>query len=152
MTETDEIFTAKDILDGHRHPTLGPVYFAARRICETAMAEFEAEHLKPLVEAFKKEVETQLWESIHDSIWSDTEMNLQGTMWRMVDEIVRCILSDNRPWISQQYALGERYDCEAIRKTLALSIKDELASAFHADLQVENEKLRKDLEWERRHR
>jgi len=148
----ETVFTPEDFAEAERFTTLGPAYFSARRVCEQVMSAFEAEHMKPLVTAFRKEVESQLWESVHDHLWADTESNLQRTMWRMVDEIVHGILSDDRPWIAERYALGDRYDCAAIRKSLALSIKDELGATFAADLQAENEKLRKDLEWERRHR
>lgn len=152
----EAVFTAEDIADGQRYLTLGPAYFAARRVCEKAMADFEAEHMKPLLKTITDEVSDKLLALVQDHLWSDAEMNLQGTMWRtmwrMVDEIVQGILSDHHPWIAQKYALHDRYDCAAIRKALALSIKDELAEAYHADLLAENEKLRKDLEWERRYR
>ena len=143
---TEQLITAQDIADGEQYRALGPAYFTSRRICEQATDGFTAEHLKPLVKTISDEFADKLWTLVEDALWSDTETNLQGRMWRMVDEIVQGILSDKHPWIAEKYALGERYDCEAIRKALALSIKDELGAAFHADLQAENERLRKDLE------
>lgn len=144
MSET--AFTSEDIAEGSRYGNLGPAYFASRRVCEKAMEGFTAEHLKPLVKTVTDEFSEKLWALVEDALWSDVEMNLQGQMWRMVDEIVRGILSDSYPWIAVKYALGDRYDCGDVRKALALSIKDELGAAFHADLQTENERLRKDLE------
>lgn len=144
MSET--AFTSEDIAEGSSYGALGPAYFASRRVCEKAMEGFTAEHLKPLVKTVTDEFSEKLWTLVEDALWSDVEINLQGQMWRMVDEIVQGILSDHQPWIAKRYALGERYDCGEIRKALALSIKNELGAAFHADLQAENERLRKDLE------
>ena len=150
MAMSESIFTPADLSEAEQYPTLGPAYFAARRVCEEAMVAFQAEHMKPLVEAFRQKVADELWTVIEDHLWNDTESNLQGKMWSMVDDLVEGILGDHRPWIVNQYALGERYDCKSIRKALALSIKDELGAAFHADLQDENERLRKELEDARR--
>jgi hypothetical protein len=143
-------FTESDIAEGEETPILGPAYFAARRVCEEAISAFEAEHMKPLVEKFKQSVADELWTVVENHLWNDTESNLQGKMWHMVDEIIEGILSDRKPWIVQRYALGKRYDLDQIRKALALSIKDQLGEAFHADLQEENEKLRKEIEYLRK--
>jgi hypothetical protein len=145
-------FTESDMAEGEQYPTLGPAYFAARRVCEEAISAFEAEHMKPLVEKFQKSVADELWTVVENHLWNDTESNLQGKMWRMVDEIIKGILSGGPPWVAERYALGGRYDCDAIRKALALSIKDQLGEAFHADLQEENEKLRKEMEYLRKMR
>lgn len=77
-------------------------------------------------------------------LWSDAEMNLQGKSWRMVDEIVRGILSGEK-WLIERYALGDRYDCDKIREAVARHIPREIMQARIADLEAENERLRKDL-------
>lgn len=148
----DTIFTEDDISQGEQYGTLGPGYFASRRICEKAMAEYEAHHLKPLVEKIGKEIVDDLWRTIEDCLWSDTELNLQGHMWRQVDEIVIAILSNEYPWIAKRYALGERYDCDKVRRSLAMSIRDELSLAINTDLEIENAQLRKEIEHLKRYR
>lgn len=143
------MFEADDIEKGADHPTLGPAYFAARKTAERFMADFAAEHFKPLVEEFTKEFRDRLWTNIDDWLLSDTENNLQSHMWRHADNMVKYVLAGD-DWAMKKFALGERYDCERIRKAVAKHIPKELQDARIADLEAEVEKLKKDVEFYRR--
>ena len=147
MTEAD--FTEADLKQGAQHLTLGPAYFAARRVCQAHLEAFEAEHMRPLIQKFTKELADEVWTTVQDSLWSDTEYNLQGQMWRMVDQCVLPLLS-GEGWAVGKYALGERYDCEKVRATVAKHVPAELQDARVADLEAEVKKLREQLEWARR--
>ena len=142
-------FTPSDLESGEEYLTLGPAYFAARRVCEAHLEAFQAEHMKPLIEQAAKDFTDKLWDSVRDHLWSDTEMNLQGQMWRMVDEAVRHTLA-GEGWAMRKYALGERYDCEAVRKAVAAHIPEELQSARIADLEKQVALLEESLKWARR--
>ena len=146
---SDNVFTEDDIAQGKEHAVLGPAYFAARRVCEAAMQDWEAEHLRPLVENIRDKVTDTLWDTIRDSIWSDTEMNLQGKMWDMVDRTVKALLSGER-WALERYCLGERYDQEQVRAAIARHIPEEIKGARIADLEALVEKQKRDIEWLRR--
>jgi hypothetical protein len=39
-------FTPDDLRQGEEHLTLGPAYFAARRVCQAQLEAFEAEHIQ----------------------------------------------------------------------------------------------------------
>lgn len=138
-----------NIADAEKFETLGPAYFAARRVVEAAMRDFTSEHLDGLAKTATDAIYEKLQEALEDHLWSDAELNLQGKMWRMVDQIVQGMLSGER-WIVDRYALGPRYDCEAARKALSAHFEDEIANARIADLEAEIEKLKQDVAWLRR--
>lgn len=131
------------------HKALGPAYEFAHRVCERQMEAFQDEHMKPLIDEAVKQFQEGLWDAVESHLWSDTEMNLQGKMWRAVDGIVEGILG-GRPWVLNRFVLGESYNCEEIRKTLAGYVPRELQDARIADLEAEVERLREQLSWERR--
>lgn len=144
------MFDADDIEKGTEHLTLGPAYFAARKTAERFMADFASEHFKPLVEEFTKEFRNRLWTNIDDWLLSDTENNLQSMMWRHTDNMVKHVLAGD-DWAMKKFALGERYDCECVRKAVAEHIPKELQDARIADLEAEVEELKKAVEyWSRR--
>lgn len=131
------------------HKALGPAYSFASRVCQKHLEAFEAEHMKPLVDELCKKITERVWESVQDHLWSDTEMNLQGEMRHAVDGIIEGILG-GKPWVLQQYCLGEKYNCGEIRKTLVSYIPKELQDARIADLESELARLKEQLEWARR--
>jgi hypothetical protein len=131
------------------HPTLGPHYFAARDAAEKFMADFEAENFSPLLKKAAETFMETMQESLENWLLSNVESNLQGTIWRQIDESVKALLSGER-WALERYALGERYDCEKIRVAVAKHIPSELQDKRIADLEAENKRLREDLAWHRR--
>lgn len=146
-------FTDDDLRQGQEHPALGPAYFAAQRVMAGAMAAFQAEHVeehvKPVIKRAADDLYEQLMRATKDYLWSNAEMNLQGEMWRMVDQIVKALLS-GEGWALKKYALGERYDCEAVRATIARLVPEELQAARIADLEQEVKRLADQVAWLRR--
>lgn len=138
-----------NVEDAAQYETLGPVYFAARRVVEAAMHDFTNDHLKEIAKTTTDAIYEKVQTAVEDHLWSDAELNLQGKMWRMVDQIVQGILSGEK-WIADRYALGTRYDCGAARKAIAAHFEDAIAKARIADLEAEVERLKKDNEWLRR--
>jgi len=143
------MFDKEEIDKGAEHITLGPAYFAARKTAERFMASFEAEHFKPLIDEFTKRFRDEIWRNIDEWLISDTENNLQHRMWQHTDSMVKHILAGD-DWAMKKFALGERYDCDRIRKAIALHIPKELQDKRIADLEEENDKIKKEIEHLRR--
>lgn len=141
------MFEEKSLQDAEKYNTLGPAYFEARPIIERLMTNFEAEHFKPIVDACVKEFQCRMWDSVRDHLLSDTEMNIHGHVYRMVDDCVAAILS-GESWAIQRYALGS-YNQEKARAAIAKHIPQELQDARIADLEKEVERLRSDLQFYR---
>lgn len=135
--------------EGAAHPVLGPHYFAARAAAEEFMAKFEPEHFKPLIKKAADEFYSQMQESLEASLLSDVESNIQGTIWRQIDDSVRALMGGER-WALERYALGTRYDCDKIREAVAKHIPAELQDKRVADLEAEVKRLSEQLEWHRR--
>lgn len=130
------------------YPVLGPQYFVALKIAADLMAKFEAKHFKPLVEKFTDEFRSALWPAVEDHLLSDTECNLQGTIWRRIDETVKALLSGEE-WAVTRYALGSRYDAAAVRAAIAAHIPVELQQARLLDLEAELAEVKDSLKRER---
>lgn len=141
------MFTVDALDQAKKYDTLGPAYFEARPIVERLMANFEAEHFKPIVDACVKEFQDRMWDSVRDHLLNDTEMNIHGHVYRMVDDCVAAILSGER-WAIERYALGS-YNQEKVRAAIAKHIPQELQDARIADLEKEVERLRSDLKFYR---
>ncbi len=146
---SDNVLTDEDIAKAQEYPVLGPAYFAARRVCAAAMKDWDTQHLRPLVETIRDKVTDTLWDTIRDSIWFDTEMNLQGRMWDMVDRTVKALLTGER-WALERYCLEDRYDHDQVRAAIARHIPEEIKGARIADLEALVEKQRREIEWLRR--
>lgn len=134
--------------EAERHPELGPHYFAARETAEKFMAQFEAQHLEPLLKKAAESFHDRMREDLENFLLSDVESNIQGTIWRQIDDSVRALLSGEQ-WALKRYALAGRYDCEKIRATVAKHIPAELQDARVSDLEAEIDRLRKELEFYR---
>lgn len=144
---------ANTITDDHINESgdsvLSPAYFASREIASQFMAKFSDEHFAPLAKEFSKLFYEKLNEDILAWLLADTESNLHGWMYRQVDDCVKALLTGQK-WALDRYALAERYDSgQTIRAAVAQHIPKELQDARIADLEAENEKLRKDVEWYR---
>lgn len=128
------------------HPVLGPHYFAARDVAEKFMADFDPEHFTPLIKKASDDLYSALQERLESFLMSDVESNLQGTIWRQIDESVKALLSGQR-WALERYLLGTKYNCDKIREAVAKVIPAELQDARIRDLEEEIERLRKDNAW-----
>jgi hypothetical protein len=139
------VFTDEDIAKGTgEYLTLGPGYFSARRFAEKVTADFRVEFFESLLKDFESQFADRLWNAVQDSLISDTESNIQNHVWRAVDTIVQGLLS-GETWIMSKYVLGERYDCEKVRATVARYVPAELQDKRIAELEKEIQGLRKRL-------
>lgn len=134
-----------------KYPELGPHYFAARKTAEEFMAKFEPEHFDPLIKKAADAFMMQMQESLEGWFLGNVESNIQGEIWRRIDDSVRALLSGER-WALERYALGSRYNCDKIRAAVATHIPAELQDARLKDLEAENDRLRKDIEIMRQYR
>jgi hypothetical protein len=137
------MFTEEALAEAAKYPTLGPAYFEARPIVAKHMEKFEAEHFQPLISEFVKQFQDKLWDSVRDHLLGDTEMNIHGETYRMVDDCVAALLSGER-WAIERYVLG-KYDQEKVRAAVAKHIPQELQDARIADLEKEVARLRDNL-------
>lgn len=143
------MFTDEQLAQGEQSPTLGPAYFAAREAARRFMEAFEAGHFEPLIKKFADDFRDKLWSDIDTFLISDTESNLQSEMWRFADNNVKHLLAGEK-WAIDKFLLGNRYDCEKIRATVARLVPKELQDARIADLEAEVMRLRTDNEFLRR--
>lgn len=116
---------------------------------------FKAEQFQPLIDDITKtatdKIRETIWDDVQTFLLSDVESNLQGAMWRQIDDSVEALLG-GKEWALNRYALRDRYDSGAIREAVAKHIPLELQEKRVADLEAENKRLRDDLEFYRRAR
>lgn len=123
------------------YETLGPNYFAAREVAEKFMEKFEADQFKPFIKKVADELYSQMQTSLERYLLGDVESNIQGTIWRQIDDSVKAILSGEK-WAINKYLLAERYGCDKIRAAVAKVVPKELQDARVADLEAEVERLK----------
>lgn len=140
------MFEPDEIAEAAKTGGLSPAYFAARKSAERFMASFEAEHFKPMIDKFSRDFRDAMWSDVVNFFLMDVEGNIQGEMWRHADSMVKYVLSGEK-WAMDKFVLGERYDCEKVRATLAMQIPKELQDARIADLEAQVANLKKDNDW-----
>ncbi|UPT53158.1 hypothetical protein [Synechococcus phage Ssp-JY42] len=140
-------FSPADLAEAKEYPTLGPAYFAARKVAQEFMAPFEAEHFKPLVEKFCGELQDELWSKLEAHLLSDTESNLHSSLWRMVDGTINALLT-GQPWALARYVIAaERYgDAPKVRAAIVEHCREQIAEMRIAELEAELKKTREDME------
>lgn len=110
-------FTPEDFVGALEYPTLGPEYFAGRRIAERVQAELEPDAFKPLVERAVGEFQDLLWTKVHDSLLCDTEWNIHGSIRTMVEQTVFALLQGHR-WALERYPLAKYHDGQSVRMAI----------------------------------
>lgn len=131
--------------EGEEHPALGPHYFSARAAADEFMAMFEPEHFGPLVKRFADEFYSKALEHFENFLLSDTESNLQGAIWRGIDDSVEALLSGEK-WALERYAINIRsHSGDEIRAAIAKLIPAEIQNARIADLEKEVARLTEQL-------
>jgi hypothetical protein len=146
---TDPVFTAEDLAFGEQYPVLGPHYEAGRKVADAFMEKFQAEHFKPLIDKFTDEFRDRLWSDLETFLLSDVTTNLHGSMDRMVEGTVKAILT-GEAWALNFYALAKNHDAAKVREAVMAHCRDQITDLRVASLEVEIERLKKDLEWARR--
>jgi len=142
----DDIITSDDIKTASNMHPLGPHYFSARRFAEEVMKDVEATFFEPALKKFSDELYTAMLDKTNDWLASDAEVNVQGHIWRTVDEIVKGILSGEK-WIVDRYVIGSKYECGSIRTTLATHVPKRLQDARIADLEEEISRLNETIKF-----
>ena len=143
---SDPIFTDEDLQDAVRCPTLGPAYFAARRMAEALMAGTESSPFQSVAKKCVDDIQTAVYQYAEDYLRSDMESNLQHHMRDMVERTVTALLT-GEAWAMQQYPMSQYHDGEAIRKAVAQHGGEPLLTARIADLEKEVARLTESLKW-----
>lgn len=133
------------------YATLGPGYFAARRIAEQIMAGVDAEPLKKVAEKVTDDIRTAVYEYVEDHLRSDLELNLQEHLTDMLDDTVKALLT-GQEWAMNRYPLSKRYDAGDVRAACAKHGGETLLMLRIADLEKRVAELSQSLTWERERR
>lgn len=128
--------------------TLGPHYTISREFAERIMSGDHESGLAEIIDKAAKDFRDKLTDSVQWSVMNDAECNVQGEIWREVDDIVTAILGGEQ-WALQRHVLGDRYDCEKIRETIARMIPDELYARRIAEMEKRIGQLDADVRWYR---
>lgn len=126
--------------------TVGPEYFASRRLAEAMMRKFEAEHLKSIVDMISTAVSDKLWDDVRDYLLQDTESNIQGAVENMVQQTIDALLT-GKEWAMRRYPYAEYSRGEEIRKAVAVHGGDVLLAQRIQDLEAELAKVNATIKW-----
>lgn len=143
-------YSAEITSEANAHPSLGAEYFAAREAAERFLVHWQEEHAEQLAEAIMKPVmdavQEKVWDAFRDWLLSDTEMNAQTAMKRMVEDSVAALIGGDK-WANVKYISPEGYRTEKVRETLAKLYSDEIKDGRIRDLEVEVERLTERVRW-----
>lgn len=152
---TDEItmdevgFTPADILEGEQYATLGPAYFAGRRIAEGVVEKLEPDALDPIIKKASDDLYDKLREALESHLLYDTEQNIQGRISRMVDDTVNALLS-GREWALERYPLSKYHDGQVVREAIFAQCADRMENIRIAELEAEVVRLKQTVDLYRR--
>lgn len=136
--------TTEDLEQSAKSPVLGPAYFAARRVSEAVMKDFDPEAFKPILDKITQQINDELWGKVESCLLCDTECNIQGHIHRMVDDTVRAILKGDH-WALERYAAAKNHDGEAVRAAVLKHGGEMVKAGRIADLEKEVARLTESL-------
>lgn len=140
----EEALTHTDLEAGEQYPTLGPQYFAARRIAENFMEKFQEKHFKPLINDFSAKFCDKLWTDITRSFLEDTESNLHSEIRHILDGTIHALLT-GKEWMLNRFPLAAYYDGADIRRAIFDQCRDQITDKRVTDLETEVAQLRDQL-------
>lgn len=140
--------TDADVEQAANYETLGPGYFAARRVAEGVMAGVEVEPLKKVATKVVDDIRDAVYEYVEDHMRSDMEANLQGHLVDMVDSTVSALLT-GEAWAMNRYPLSTRYNAVDVRAACAKHGGEPLLMARIADLEKRVAELSESLRFAR---
>lgn len=146
---SEPIFTEEDLRKAETAPTLGPAYFAARRMAEALMVGTESSPFEKVAKRCIDEIQTAVYQYAEDYLRDDMESNLQNYMCDMVERTVQALLTGEE-WAMRQYPLSQFHDGEKIRAAVAKHGGEPLLMARITDLEKEVARLTESLQWYRR--
>lgn len=133
-------------LDHKGFESLGPAYYAARRAAEALMKNAETSPFLEVAKSAADEVRARVYDYIEGHILSDLECNIQGHIKRLVDDTVEALLT-GQPWAMELYPHSAHRRGEEIRVAVAKHGGESLLMKRIADLEKENTRLLKALQW-----
>lgn len=145
---TEQAFEIGDFAEAEGYPVLGPAYFSARRKAAAMVEHLAAEDFEPIIKKAADDFYAKLLDDAQTYLLSNAEDNVQGEIWRAVDQCVQDLLT-GKDWALSRYALGDRYDTKAVRAAVAMLIPAELQDARLVEAEAEITKLKADLQFER---
>lgn len=125
-----------------------PEWTRAHALAEKVMAQFEAEHFKPILKTLSDQFTAHLWNILRDHLISDTEQNIAGHIRDRIDRTITALLG-GAPWAVDLYVTSQGYDHLDLRRELAKLIPVPLQDARIKDLEAQVVTLEKDLARER---
>lgn len=141
-------YSAEITNEANASPALGAEYFAARAAAERFLVHWQDEHAEQLAEAIMKPVldavHEKVWDAFRDWLLTDTEMNAQTAMKRMVEDSVMALIGGEQ-WANRKYISPEGYGTAKVRETLAKLYSDEIKDGRIRDLEIEIERLKERL-------
>lgn len=140
--------TVQDIQGMKKHPSLGPVYSASRRITESVVNSFGDKDFTAIVTHAAEEIAREINTRVENSLWLDLEHNLHGRFWDGVRRVINDILAGT-DWAIDTYAgdtsiLAHRSD---LLKAIAEHIPDNIQKMQIKLLQEKVDSLEKSIEW-----
>lgn len=139
-----------DVVEGEASPVLGPVYFSARRWADGLVPAYQEGALAAIVKKAAEHFLGELQEGAENYVLADVSSNVQGHVWHLVDRIVEDGIIGDVPWVVQRYALGERYNCQALRVALVEKCRDVLVPMVAQRLRDEADQALQSRDWYRR--
>ena len=133
-------FDQKYLDEAESYKSLGPAYFDARNFTDALAERFHEELFLPMVKKFSDDLYSELETTVRNSLISDATVNVQGEIWRMVDNMVEALLSGER-WALDRFVLNDRYDHQKIRGAVAKLVPVEVQNIRIAELADENKRL-----------
>lgn len=140
------MLTEADIKEADKFNGLTPAYFCAVRVAEQAMAEFEPKMFDEIIKKAVDKLTDGMRDYTEKYVLHDAELNIQGAIYRMVDDCVKYLLSGER-WAIEKYLLSDRYDLKKVREEVAKHVPKELQDIRLIELQEEHNKLKEDYQW-----
>lgn len=140
--------TPDDVARAANYGTLGPGYFAARRVAERLMAGADVEPLQKVAAKVVDDVRDAVYDYVETHLLSDLEANIQGKIEDMLDSTVKALLT-GEAWAMNRYPLSTRYDAVDVRAACAKHGGEPLLMARIADLEKRIAELSEALRFER---
>ena len=139
---------SEDVKAAEQWETLGPGYYAARRVAETVMRGSDTEPFAAMAEKCRDEIYRAVYDTIETHMLADLEINIQGHISRMVDDTVQALLT-GQPWAMERYPYHAYSRGEEVRAAVAKHGGETLLMKRIADLEKEIERLRESLKYAR---
>lgn len=136
----------EDVSEARAYETLGPVYFAARRVAEGFLKGADLAPIQKITTSVVDDIRDGLYEYLEGHILSDLESNIQGHVQRLVENTVEALLT-GADWAMRQYPLADYSRGERIRAAVCKHGGEGILQTRIAELEAEVERLNKSLSY-----